>query len=498
MSLKPKIKVLTEKNTEHGLEISYADIFSFEFLPDNIKSHDLQGIEESIVKFGFVEPILVNKNTNFDISGNGRLTVLRKMFESDVDAPKGIIEKEKVIEAIGGGLYTRKWFAPVVLLDISEEEESILAIKLNRTNEKGGLNYQKAYEVLIKLKSKSEDSFAATGFDAKSLEHIQLLAKFRDKVDNFKDDANEESNSEQDDSSEPSENICIELNRKWNVGTGDIFQIGNHRLICGNSRDLVTYQKLIADAKVRLVFSSPPYDNQRIYEFAEKLDWTGLMNDVSKNLQEVLLTPSDILFNLGILYRDSEAQFYWNDWLAYCKNELKHPLFGFYVWDKMRAYPGEWNGRLSPAHEFFFHFSFGKVSANKWIEKNESSLRKGPANTGLRNKDGTFSSLSSPDTLEQPFKIPESVIRIGNEMSRGIHTQGHPATFPVALPSFIIKTWSIIGDVICDPFLGSGTTMVACQEIDRVCLGIELSPNYCALVLERMHRQFPSLEIKKL
>lgn len=494
MNPQTKIKVLTEKNTTDGLAISYADIFSFEFLPDNIKAHDLEGIEESIVKFGFVEPILVNKNTNFDISGNGRLTVLRKMFQSDCPCPKGIIEKSgnKLIDG-------NKWYAPVVLLDITEEEESILAIKLNRTSEKGGLNYQKAFEVLLNLKKQSEESFAATGFDAKSLEHIQLLSRFRDKIEAYKENMSEDEDNPTETHSEfTEENICIKLQQKWQVSVGDVWSIGDHRLICGDSKLLPTYQTLFADNKIRLVFSSPPYDNQRSYNLDEKLDWTALMTGVSKCLSETLFAPSDIIFNLGLVYRDAEVKFYWNEWLQYCKTELKNPVFGLYVWDKLRAYPGEWNGRLAPAHEFFFHFSNGRQSANKWIEKNDSSLKRGPAKTGMRKKDGTYSQLSSPDTLEQEFKLPDSVIRVMNEMSRGIHTQGHPATFPVELPSFILKTWSMIGDNVCDPFLGSGTTMIACQELNRQCFGIEISPEYVALILERMNLKFPDLEIFKL
>lgn len=84
------------------------------------------------------------------------------------------------------------------------------------------------------------------------------------------------------------------------------------------------------------------------------------------------------------------------------------------------------------------------------------------------------------------------------ELSRGIHTEGHPATYPVALPAFIIKTYSLIGEIVCDSFLGSGSSMIACEQLDRVCVGIDESKNYCALILERMHREFPNLEIKRI
>ncbi len=63
---------------------------------------------------------------------------------------------------------------------------------------------------------------------------------------------------------------------------------------------------------------------------------------------------------------------------------------------------------------------------------------------------------------------------------------GHPAAFPVGLPSFFIKAFSDEGDLVFDPFLGSGTTMLAAHQLGRVCYGIEISPAYCAVTLQRM------------
>jgi len=189
--IKPKIKILTENQSKDGLEISYADIFSFDFLPNNIKSHDDAGIKESIQTFGFVDPILVNQRTNRDISGNGRLKVLRDMFEQNETCPKGIIEKTYgATHAFDNSELpplTRKWFAPVVLHDLSEEDEEILAIKLNQTNFKGGIDNLKALEVLNRLKEKSEESFLMTGFDNSALDHLKLLTNLTNSQKDFSD-----------------------------------------------------------------------------------------------------------------------------------------------------------------------------------------------------------------------------------------------------------------------------------------------------------------------
>lgn len=502
-TLQTKIKFLTDvPEAEGNLSIKYADIQTLTFLPDNIKAHDKAGIKESIRLYGFVEPIGINRRTGHDIFGNGRLETLLEMLASGEPCPKGIVEKMIFDNKLG--FTVKHWFAPIVDgLNFDEETEVTLAIKLNRTNEKGGIDSIKAYEILKRMKENDEQQFVLTGYGAEDLERIQMLAKFHTQINEMKSEAANNSGTESNppeagDEIEPDENICIELNKKWKVAPGDIFQIGNHRLICGDSKSPETYARLLGERKIRLVVSSPPYDNQRDYELDKKLDWTELMNGVSESIFSILKEPADVLFNLGIIYKDAEVSFYWNDWLKYCKEVLKHPVYGWYVWDKITGAAGEWNGRLAPCHEFFFHFSFGRKSANKWIEKTDASIQRGPKKTNYRMKDGGFKGLSSPESLEQPYKVPDSVLRMQKEVSRGIHTQGHPATFPVKLPAFIIKSYSMIGDIVCEPFCGSGTTMIACEELDRFCYAVELSPNYCALILERMEQEFPKLEIKRI
>ena len=73
----------------------------------------------------------------------------------------------------------------------------------------------------------------------------------------------------------------------------------------------------------------------------------------------------------------------------------------------------------------------------------------------------------------------------------------HPTQKPVLVIVFAIKYTETEG-LVLDPFLGSGTTMVACQNLNRKCRGIEISPGYCAVILQRMTDAFPGIEIKRL
>jgi site-specific DNA-methyltransferase (adenine-specific) len=86
----------------------------------------------------------------------------------------------------------------------------------------------------------------------------------------------------------------------------------------------------------------------------------------------------------------------------------------------------------------------------------------------------------------------------GNPQRHNDNADIHAATFPIDFPDHFIKTFTNDNEIIFDPFLGTGTTMVACQNLNRKCRAIEISPNYCAVILERMSTAFPELEISRV
>jgi len=282
---------------------------------------------------------------------------------------------------------------------------------------------------------------------------------------------------------EPKIDRAEELRVKWNVESGQMWQLGEHRLICGDCTDAAVVARVMGGERFRLCFTSPPYSNQRTYEIGD-FDWLALANGMSDCAFSVGGKPSDLLINLGMSYKDGACEFYWNDWISHCK-DLGHPLYGWYVWDKGSGFPGEWSGRLAPSHEFVFHFSIGRVSANKWIKTTGESEKRGTSGKRFRQKDGSMNELASPDTIGQPYKVPDSVIRVGREMARGIHTQTHPAVFSIEFAAFGIRTWSDEGGIVYEPFSGSGTTIIACENLSRKCRAIEISPAYVAVALER-------------
>lgn len=266
---------------------------------------------------------------------------------------------------------------------------------------------------------------------------------------------------------------------------GDLWILGDHRLLCGDSTKAEDVQRLMGGERAGLLFTSPPYGQQRDYGVAKDqvTDWDKLMRGVFSHAQEVLTADGQILVNLGLIHRDGEWIPYWDAWLEWMRSE-KWKRFGFYVWDQGFGLPGNWNGRFAPSHEFVFHFNRIPIEPQKFVPKapeNVTERRRGGST--MRGHDGVCREFSSPEASAQPNKIPDSVIRV-NRMHGG-HGIDHPAIFPVALPSFAMNAFS---GPVYEPFSGSGTTIVAGEQLGRRCFAMEIDPAYCDVTVARWEK----------
>jgi DNA modification methylase len=245
------------------------------------------------------------------------------------------------------------------------------------------------------------------------------------------------------------------------------------------------------DDRAALLFTSPPYGNQRDYTTGGITDWDALMQGVCQHLPAVLVEDGQALVNLGLIHRDGEWQPYWQDWLVWmCSAGWRR--FGWYVWDQGPGLPGDWNGRLAPSFEFVFHFNRTARQANKIIPckwAGDPLLM-----SGLRRADGTMSGNSHAGRPIQNFRIPDNVLRITRHKARGIETE-HPAVFPVKLPEFLMRAYADEGDVVFEPFAGSGTTILAGQRTGRQVRAIELAPAYVDLAIARWRMLFPEIPV---
>jgi len=138
--------------------------------PRNPKDHDIGGIVESLGRFGYVAPIIVNRSTSMILAGHGRLDSLWEMFNADPDAPPIRVEDD-------GG----RWSVPVIMVDVPEDQHEAYVVADNRHTERGGWNESMLHDVLADLASR--DELAGTGFDGDDVDELAARLNLTDFID---------------------------------------------------------------------------------------------------------------------------------------------------------------------------------------------------------------------------------------------------------------------------------------------------------------------------
>jgi DNA modification methylase len=233
--------------------------------------------------------------------------------------------------------------------------------------------------------------------------------------------------------------------------------------------------------KVDAVVTSPPYGQQR--DYGKKIsNWRALVSTAM--LRAPAHETTQILVNLGMIHREGEVIPYWQDLIDDMRSAgWRH--FGWYVWDQGPGLPGDWSGRLAPSHEFIFHFNRKSRKINKTVPCTHAGKSRG-TKSGLRSSDGSISGWSAKDLTTQDFRIGDSVIRTVRHKHVGGIEAGHPAVYPVPLPRELIASFTADAETILDPFMGSGTTGVACAKLGRKFIGIEIDPGYFDIACKRI------------
>ncbi|MBN4664701.1 site-specific DNA-methyltransferase [Pandoraea nosoerga] len=415
-------------------------------------------IAASIVEYGWTNPILVDGGNGI-IAGHGRLAAARKLGLAEVP----------VIEL--AHLSTAQKRAYVIAdnrlaLDAGWDEE-MLALELAELSEAG-------YEL------------ALTGFEGAELRDLLASAEVPD--------AGEQQDDAADDADDVPEAPATPVSR-----VGDVWAIGAHRLICGDAADADVVATLMAGEQAALCFTSPPYGNQRDYTTGGIADWDVLMRGVFAQLP--MVGDGQVLVNLGLIHRDNEFVPYWEAWIGWMRTKGWR-RFGWYVWDQGPGMPGDWAGRFAPSFEFVFHFNRASRKPNKIVPckfaGQETHLRADGSSTAMRGKDGEVGGWTHAGQPTQDMRIPDSVIRVMRHKGKIGEGIDHPAVFPVALPQFVIKAFSDTGDLVFEPFGGSGSTMLAAQRTGRVCRSVEIAPEYVDVAIRRFRQNHPEVAVTLL
>ena len=275
---------------------------------------------------------------------------------------------------------------------------------------------------------------------------------------------------------------------------GDIWCLGKHRLCCGDSTSKATVASLMVDAKATLMFTSPPYAQQRNYGAAKAAisNWDALMQGVfaAAPMEE----EAQLLVNLGLVHRDNEWMPYWEQWIEWMRAQGWR-RFGWYIWDQGPGLPGDWNGRLAPSHEFIFHFNRRPRKPNKTVESKHAGETLGGG--GLRGKDGTVHRKTGFGDAIQTHRIPDSVWRVMRHKGGLGDAGSHPAVFPVRLVEEVLAAFTNEGDLIYEPFCGSGTQILGAERTGRRCYAMELDPAYVDVALRRWQKETGEFAIEE-
>jgi DNA modification methylase len=257
------------------------------------------------------------------------------------------------------------------------------------------------------------------------------------------------------------------------VVLGDLIEIGEHRLLCGDSTDSDQVAKLMNGEKAELLFTSPPYNlgksvGLRNGAFKGKDNAYDVYED--DQTEEDYLSLLKDFHSTSMIYSDVQAiniQSLTNnkvsliEWLNHFKNHFIDVL----IWNKTNPAPAMAEKVVSSAFEFVYLF-----------DSNQNPKR------SIRTANFERGKMSNVYTSS-----------VGNNS----HTEGsHGATFPIPLASHYLSNLSHQYSIIYDSFLGSGTTMVAAHQLKRKCYGMELDPKYCQVIIDRMHKLDSSLIIK--
>lgn len=417
------------------LAIRYLALTDLTPYPKNARTHSpeqVQQIAASIAEFGFVNPVLIDEH-NTIIAGHGRAQAAQSLGMAQVPA--------------------------ITLEGLTAAQKRALRIADNKLALNAGWSDELLKAELIDLKIDGFD-LGLTGFS--ELELSDLLTPRTDGLT---------------DPDEVPEAPPDPVSRQ-----GDVWCMGRHRLMCGDSTNPMDVSVLSCGKLADLCFTSPPYLQQRNYTEGAG-DWDTLMEGVFTALP--VKDEAQLLVNLGLVHRDGEWLPYWDGWIGWMR-EQGWKRFGWYVWDQGFGLPGDWNGRLAPSHEWVFHFNRVAEQARKSKPKNPENIkaRTRGAST-MRGRDGITREFTSPEASAQTHKIPDSVIRVTRQVGKVGEDLDHPAVFPVDLVSEMLTAFSDPDDIVYEPFCGSGTQLISAQKNGRTCLAMEIAPQYVDVAIQR-------------
>lgn len=364
-----------------------SDIVPADYNPRNIRKKAMKGLQTSVGKFGYLQDVIVNvrDGKNVIVGGHKRLEAM------GLD-PLGEIE--------------------CTVVDLDSKDEKALNVALNSRHISGEFDEKLLNDLLADISE--HESFNDLNFD-------DLVLEFG---------FDKKRNSGKDDEVPPvHENTVIKV--------GDLIEMGDHRLLCGDSTDKEQVERLMGGKKADMVFTDPPYSIRYQSKMRTKTEqFKELKND------DVILDIAPIIeiYSKGWV-------FVWTSWKVQDKwinqlSSLGYPT-NMVIWYKPGGGMGDLKKTFSTDYEVALVYHRGAELCGKRIG---------------------------------------SVWKIGKD---GATTYLHPTQKPVELTEEVIDKTTTKLNVVLDIFLGSGSTLIACEKTNRKCYGMELDEKYCQVIIQR-------------
>jgi DNA modification methylase len=267
---------------------------------------------------------------------------------------------------------------------------------------------------------------------------------------------------------------------------GDLFEIGEHRLLCGDSTQVDTWQKVMNEKLCDMVMTDPPYN-------VDYQGGTGLkiMNDKMEN-NTFYQFLYDFYTALGSYTKQGGAWYVWhtdNERINFTKafTDANNKFSQCLIWVKNSLVLGHLD--YHKKHETCL-YGWKEGAAHYFTnERTHTTVIEDTINVNKLTKDEMKKMLT--EMLSE--KTKSTIIHC----DKPHRSAEHPTMKPILLLAPLIQNSSKENEIVADGFLGSGSTMVASHQLKRKCYGMELDPKYCQVIIDRMKKLDPSLEIKR-
>lgn len=409
--------------------------------PQNPRKGDIDAITASIINNGFYGAVVAQKTTKRILAGNHRWKAAR-----------------------AAGLKS----VPVLWTDVDDATAVRILLADNRTNDLAGYDDEALLALLEECRN--EDNLIGTGYSDQDIEDL-LTAVMAEALPSVDED-------------EP-DGIVSEPPADPITKAGDIWELGPHKVMCGDARNAAHVKKLLDKALINLAFTSPPYASQRKYDETSGFkpihpdDYVDWFEDVQANVRAHLADDGSWFVNIKEHTDDGHKSLYVKDLTIAHVRQWAWRFVDELCWNR-GSFPGQFPDKFKNGWEPVFHFAAGSIKFRPdavAIESRGAFTYEQGRNITL-NADGY--SEKAATVLESGLARPSNVLTLG-----GGGDGTHSAAFPVALPHWFINAYTDLGDTVYDPFMGSGSTLIAAENGGRVAFGMEISPAYCDVILRR-------------